>query len=293
MIHHLRITVLMEHRSLRDELATEHGFSLWIEADDTNILFDAGQTSAFAENAKALGIDLSSADFIVLSHGHYDHTGGLEAALEAAPRAQICLHPEAGLPRFSHPPGLPMRTIGMAFSTRNALQTRSVQACSQPEQIRKGIWITGPIPRLHPIEHPQQAFSRDEQGLEPDLFQDDLALVIQSISGNVILTGCCHAGVANTLQQARRITGDNRCVLLAGGLHLVRANEDQVLSVLDTLREVDVQTVLSGHCTGCEAENVLGAIRRQTGPGPLKGLLKVGSIWEMGPEGIARLDPRG
>jgi 7,8-dihydropterin-6-yl-methyl-4-(beta-D-ribofuranosyl)aminobenzene 5'-phosphate synthase len=121
MIRHLRITVLMEHRSLREGLATEHGLALWIEADGMRILFDTGQSGAFTGNAKALGIDLSQADFIVLSHGHYDHTGGLESALEVAPQARTCFHPEAGIPRYSRHPGLPVRPIGMPVPAWNAL----------------------------------------------------------------------------------------------------------------------------------------------------------------------------
>jgi 7,8-dihydropterin-6-yl-methyl-4-(beta-D-ribofuranosyl)aminobenzene 5'-phosphate synthase len=283
MIRHLQITVLMEHRSLREDLATEHGLSLWIEADGTRILFDTGQTSAFVANAMALGIDLSKADFIVLSHGHYDHTGGLEAALEAAPRAKVCLHPEAGKPRFSHPPGLPLRHIGMPHAAWNALKNRLPEArlCSGPVRLSEGIWATGPIPKIHPIEHPQQAFSLDEAGVEADPFRDDQSLVLETHAGNVVITGCCHSGVANTLLRACQLTGDELHGLLVGGLHLVRSDDAQREGVRDTLRRVGVPFVLAGHCTGAEAENVLGSQRRDTGPGPLKGLLEVGAHWAL------------
>jgi 7,8-dihydropterin-6-yl-methyl-4-(beta-D-ribofuranosyl)aminobenzene 5'-phosphate synthase len=283
MISHLRITVLMEHRTIREDLATEHGFSLWIEADGTRILFDTGQSDAFAGNARRLGVDLSAADFIVLSHGHYDHTGGLEAALEAAPRAQVCFHPEAGMPRFSHPPGLPVRHIGMPASAWKALRHRVPEArlCSGPLRLVEGIWATGPIPRIHAVEHPQKAFTLDESGIVPDPFRDDQSLVLESPSGKVILTGCCHAGVANTLLHAQSITGDTRTPLLIGGLHLVRSSEAQMEGVRTILLRAGVHSLWAGHCTGAEAENILGSPRREGGPGPLKGLLEAGASWDV------------
>jgi len=282
MPRHLRITVLMEHRSLPGNLATEHGFSLWIEADGVRILFDTGQSGAFADNARALGIDLAATDFIVLSHGHYDHTGGLGVALRAAPRAQVCFHPEAGISRFSHAPGVPVRTIGMPAPVWGALSARLEQAClcSAPVRIAEGIWATGPIARLHPVEHPQQAFTQDAQGLAPDGFHDDQALVLKVAQGNIVITGCCHSGVANTLLRAARITGDPRCAFLIGGLHLVRSEAGQIRNVLEIVKRAGTQGVLSGHCTGSEAEHRLAAPTRQ-GRGLLKGMLEAGARWEL------------
>jgi len=282
-IHRLRITVLMEHRTAREGLATEHGFSLWLEADETRILFDTGQSPAFAENAHRLGIDLARTDFIVLSHGHYDHSGGLETALRLAPRAQVCLHPQAGIPRYSHPPGLPLRRIGMPLESWKALQPRLEEArlCQGPLQIRPGVWLTGPVAKIHPVEHPQEAFSLDEAGLDPDRFLDDLALVMKTPAGHLLFTGCCHSGVENTLLAAEALIGSDRCLCLVGGLHLVRSEEARIEGVLESLRRHRVQAVLAGHCTGSIAEGILGSLRRQTGAGPLKGLLEVGSTWEL------------
>jgi len=291
MPQRLCITVLMEHRSLRKDLATEHGFSLWIEVEDTRILFDTGQSGAFAGNARALGIDLTRADFIVLSHGHYDHTGGLKAALQAASRAQVWLHPDARLPRYSHPPGLPTRSIGMPAPALKAIQScdQPVQLCLESQEIAKGVWISGPIPRVHPVEHPQRAFSRDEQGKDPDGFVDDLALVVDTPIGNLVFTGCCHAGVANTLERASLLTGQ-RGACLVGGLHLVRSSERQIRSALGTLDRAQVQGVLCGHCTGSEAEHLLG-LQSRRGPALLKGLLKVGACWALEDDKLRLVNP--
>lgn len=293
MIRSLRFTVLMEHRSIQKGLATEHGLSLWLELDGIRILFDTGQSPAFAENAQKLGIDLSEADFIVLSHGHYDHTGGLEAALEAAPKARVCFHPEAGVTRYSHHPGQAMHALGMPESAWNALKKRLPQAClsSGPLKLAPGIWASGPIPRLHPVEHPQQAFSLDEAHLEPDPFRDDQALVLESKAGNVVITGCCHSGVANTLARAKAITRDERCVLLMGGLHLVRSSRAQIRRVGQTLTHASIQKLWSGHCTGEDAEALLGSLCLGDTP-MLCGLLEVGRSWAVDLDSLGKSEDR-
>ena len=97
----VRITVLVENRSSRNDLKVEHGLSLWIEADGLRILFDTGQSGVFFTNAERLGVPVSSADTVVLSHGHYDHSGGLAFWPEATELKRLCLHPTAILPRYS------------------------------------------------------------------------------------------------------------------------------------------------------------------------------------------------
>ena len=155
MIKRLRVTVLADNCVAARDLLAEHGLSMLIEADDRRILFDTGQGKVLRANADALGISLSPLDAVVLSHGHYDHTGGLAGLLQAVSPSAIFLHPAAMQPKYAKSENPPHRSIGMPESTRqalDALQGRIVWTRSSTEVV-PGVWCTGEIPRL-PVNGP-------------------------------------------------------------------------------------------------------------------------------------------
>ena len=248
----LRITLLVDHQALRPDLETEHGLSFLLEVGSKVILFDAGASEAAFRNAERLGLPWRRISRIVLSHGHQDHTGGLAAFLKALPEAHVYLHPRAMTPKFSLHPGRPSRPLSMPQEIHALLQARMDQLhwATAPMRLGQGIGLTGPILRRHPEEAIPGPFFLDPEGREPDPLEDDQALWIATDQGLVVLLGCAHAGVANTLDHIRTLTGEESILAVIGGLHLSAAPESRIQSTLRALREAGVQRVAPLHCTG-------------------------------------------
>jgi 7,8-dihydropterin-6-yl-methyl-4-(beta-D-ribofuranosyl)aminobenzene 5'-phosphate synthase len=246
------VTVLLDNRSRDPELASEHGLSLWIEADGVCLLFDTGQSDAFAGNTRRLGVPLERADHIVISHGHYDHAGGLGSALDAAPQAVVHLHPEAMRTRFSIKDPRRPRSVGIPDSVRNVLEAHAsrVRWTHGPTMLTPHLGLSGPIPRRTDFEDVGGPFFRDAEGRSPDDLVDDQALWIDGPSGLVAVLGCGHAGVVNTLLHVEQRTKTRRLNAVLGGLHLVAASERRLSITIDALRERRPSLLAPAHCTG-------------------------------------------
>lgn len=259
MISRLRITLLVDHSPARPDLETEHGLSFLVEADDQVVLFDAGATEAAFRNAERLGTPWRRISRIVLSHGHWDHTGGLVPFLQALPEAEVYLHPRAMAPKYSLHPGKPVRTLSMPQEVQALLQARMgrLHWSTASMHLGKGIGLTGPIPRRHPEETYSGPFYLDPEGREPDSLEDDQALWITTQQGIVLVLGCAHAGVANTLDHLQMLTGKKSTLAVVGGFHLSAAPEARIQSTLRALQKSNVQRVAPVHCTGPTATAAL------------------------------------
>jgi 7,8-dihydropterin-6-yl-methyl-4-(beta-D-ribofuranosyl)aminobenzene 5'-phosphate synthase len=242
----LRITVLVENTAGRRDVLAEHGLALWVETDKRKILFDTGQGLALAHNAQVLGIDLGSADDVVLSHGHYDHSGGL---------AHLYVHPAAVEPKFGARPGHAARYIGAALGSLAELEqtVARLTATRHPTKIADGVWVTGEIPRVTDFEDTGGTFYLDEAGTTLDPLLDDQAMYIETGEGLVVLLGCAHAGLVNTLDYVAAVTGRGRVHAVLGGMHLLHATPERVDRSIAALRHYDVQVVGPAHCTGLNA----------------------------------------
>jgi 7,8-dihydropterin-6-yl-methyl-4-(beta-D-ribofuranosyl)aminobenzene 5'-phosphate synthase len=247
----VRIIILTDNVASRSDLLAEHGLSLWIEYGTTHILWDTGQSDILLANAKRLGIDLSQTDIIALSHGHYDHTGGLPAVAAIAPNAVIYAHPEATIPRYSkkesvHPVGMPPDSVIV-------LNAKTVKQTSSWTQVCRGVFLTGPIPRLNMHEDTGGAFFLDADCRKEDMLPDDQALVMESEKGLIVILGCAHSGTINTLDYISHKTGQRKIHAIVGGMHLGKASQQRLDCTVNALKQYDVKIVIPLHCTGSNA----------------------------------------
>lgn len=252
MIERLRITVLADNYVAVPNLLAEHGLSMLVEADDLRILFDTGQGRVLRSNADALGIRLEGLDAVVLSHGHYDHTGGLEILLRECAPSAVFLHPAALQPKYARSNNPPHRSIGIPESSHHALSAvpgRAVWTKSATEVV-PGVWCTGEIPRVPANGPSETGFFLDGDCREPDPLADDQALFIETRNGLVVIAGCTHAGVANTLDRVSELTGRHEVFAVAGGLHLWRAPHPALEASASALARRNVRILAPCHCTG-------------------------------------------
>jgi 7,8-dihydropterin-6-yl-methyl-4-(beta-D-ribofuranosyl)aminobenzene 5'-phosphate synthase len=245
------ITILVDNNAV-EGLIADHGLSFFIETENKRILFDAGQESAFHSNVRALGIDLSKTDILALSHGHFDHTGGIPQVLQRNPSIQVYGHPGIIKNRFSIRHGA-AKQIQMPLSSIGAIQalpSEQLHWVRQPTFLGNRVGVTGPIPRLTDYEDTGGPFYLDPQGKHPDPIEDDLALWIHTETGLVVCVGCAHAGLVNTLHYIKAINNGQRIRAVLGGFHLLNASPDRLEQTIAALRRFEPDVVLPLHCTG-------------------------------------------
>ena len=251
----VRVVVLSDNCASARAARGEHGLSYFIEIAGRRALFDVGQGLVLAENAQALGVDLGAVEAIALSHGHYDHTGGLPIALAAA-RGPVAvhLHPDALQPKYNG-----TRAIGMPPAARAALAGPNVRLVESraPGEVVPGLFLTGEIPRPHPEESLAEIFHLDPDGHAVDPLLDDLSLYFDTPEGVVVLLGCAHAGVIHILERVRALTNGRPLRAVLGGLHLGHANEARLRWVIERLRELRPLLLVPMHCTGPRAAAAL------------------------------------
>ena len=254
-----RITTLSENTAGFPGVLAEWGLSVLVETDDFKILLDTGASISVPNNAPVFGLDLSTIDKIVLSHGHYDHTGGLKGVLkQIGKRVEVIAHPDIWAKKFAHGEGWE-RYIGIPFS-RDELEALGATFTlrKDPVWISDDIVTTGEIPMTTEYEEidPNLYVKEDDQWL-PDPLLDDRALIIKASDGLVVILGCAHRGTINTIRHAQEITGVEQIHTVIGGTHLIGASEERVLNTAAALQELGVQRVGVSHCTGLPSSMLL------------------------------------
>jgi 7,8-dihydropterin-6-yl-methyl-4-(beta-D-ribofuranosyl)aminobenzene 5'-phosphate synthase len=249
------ITVLVDNMAGFGPVLGEWGVAFFIKTDQHQILFDTGGGRTLLGNAHALDVDLGKTEAIVLSHEHADHTRGLESALNACGLVDLFLHPEGFETRYWKEDAratahrLPLSRQQLSRRVHKLIVTK------QPTRIREGLMVTGQIPRVNDFEDTglrEYAFL-DENLKKPDPVFDDQAMFFRVPEGVVILLGCGHAGLVNTMQYVSELTGEQRIFAIIGGTHLLSASPARMQRTVDALRKFDVQKIMLSHCTGVQA----------------------------------------
>jgi len=254
------LTTLAENTTARPATFGEEGLSILIEAGTSIILLDTGQTISVVLNAAALGVDLSRVEKIVLSHGHFDHTGGLRSVLRKMRKnVEVVCHPDVWAPKYAVGKDGAERFIGVPFQRLELESLGARFAMSKgPVVLAENVTALGEVPMVNDFETiDPHLFVRDGTGLRPDDLLDDRAVVINSGDGLVVVLGCAHRGIINTLKQAQKLAGLERINLVVGGSHLVGSGEERVWQTVAALKELNVERLGLCHCTSLPAAAIL------------------------------------
>lgn len=239
----MRLTVLTENTAGGNFFA-EHGLSYLIEIDDEKILFDAGYSDVFLENAKQLGIDIQNeVKKVVLSHGHWDHGNGL-----AYLNGQILItHPASFSKRYRKRDHSP---VGLSISKQQLENRFKILETKSAFQISKNLFFLGEIPRINNFENQTTPFELEDGS--DDFIMDDSALVAIQDNQLVIITGCSHSGICNICEQAKLVTKISKLKAVIGGFHLKFQNK-QTKQTIAYFKQNNIETLLPSHCTDLPA----------------------------------------
>jgi len=257
-----KITCIVNNTAKKDSgLRSEHGLAFWIEIGSSGMLFDAGQTEAvLSHNMAMLGLKGQKVKAVVFSHAHYDHTGGLEAVLSGNTDLTIYAHTDIFRPRYSLREGK-YQSIGLSLTQADLASRAKLSLSHTPTEILPDLWTTGEIlERLEPEGRSTHHFIVIDETWQPDPYRDDLSLVLKTQKGLVVICGCCHAGLLNTLFHVQKMF-KRPIIAVLGGTHLVNADDMYLEHVIDVFQDrcKHIKFYLN-HCTGERAFQKLKSV---------------------------------
>jgi 7,8-dihydropterin-6-yl-methyl-4-(beta-D-ribofuranosyl)aminobenzene 5'-phosphate synthase len=254
----MRITILCENLVGRLVGSGEHGFSAFIETDQGNYLFDTGSGRSIVPNSLALNKDLKSIRKIFLSHGHYDHTGGLPEVLKLKGKVDVHAHPHVFLDRIAvlkEEDREIKRFIGILYKKRY-LESLGANFVFNTDftEVEKGLFLTGEVPRQTNFEKPDpRLFSEMDGAMTNDLFLDDQSLILDTDKGIVLILGCAHSGMINIINHVINKMGKEKFHSILGGTHLDFLTPEQLEESIKSLKRMEIGKIGVSHCTGMKA----------------------------------------
>jgi 7,8-dihydropterin-6-yl-methyl-4-(beta-D-ribofuranosyl)aminobenzene 5'-phosphate synthase len=257
----------------------EHGLAILVESAAGRVLFDTGASpEVLLHNLSAAEIPLQSISAVALSHAHGDHTGGLAALLAQRPDLPVCSHPDIWRERFSRRGGR-VRSVGLPDRVADLLRGAGLRLDAGPHEILPGIWTSGEIaqrPEPEPVD--PHLVVREDGGWAPDPCRDDMGLVVEGPDGLVLVCGCCHAGLLNTLLHVRQAFGRVPAAVI-GGTHLVAADEHRLRHTVEVLHRLGPPALYPNHCTGQAGYMALAeAFGERVAPFPAGTTLELGDL---------------
>ncbi|WP_050753759.1 MBL fold metallo-hydrolase [Pseudobacteroides cellulosolvens] len=251
----IKIRLLAENYARKRHMLAEHGLSIWIEKDKKRILFDTGQSDIFSLNAEQAGVDISKAELLVLSHGHYDHTGGVAEFCRANHHAPVYIHKDAFQKRY-YGKKESNRNIGIPWTENGRydidIPDERLVVNKGPVNIDEDIVISGEIPSTVDFEGvPHNFFIDDGNGnLSQDMIIDEQMLLIKGNAGVYVFVGCSHAGIINCIKYAKKLFPDDKIAGVIGGMHLEGVSDIRLQLTIQHFLDMGIHTVIPLHCTG-------------------------------------------
>ena len=246
----MRFTVLNENTAGKRGFLAEHGLSVLIVHQGRKILFDTGQTDVFLHNAEKIGETLSDLDAIILSHGHFDHCGGLEYLAKQRKLPPVYVRKTAFLNKQAiNDDKKTYRIIGIPWKQELLRETEVLT--DDKQEIFPGVWVLGNVPYTVPFEKKPGIFFIDRGGEKQlDYMEDEQLLVIETEKGLCVFAGCCHAGIINCLSYVKKSFPGRPVYSVLAGMHLSAAGDERIDQTIEALKGMDISVLMPVHCTG-------------------------------------------
>ena len=258
----MKITTLIENKlSEKGDLHNEHGLSIHIEVDNKRLLFDTGKSGKILENANALNIDLSELDYVLISHGHYDHSGGFKRLIkEISPNIELFVGDGFFNDKYSLREDGDYQFAGNPFDVDylkdNNIPTQFVN--QDIVNLTENIMIFTNFNRKDEFENINETmFLKQDEEYIKDQFLEEISLGIKTPRGLVVIVGCSHVGVVNIVDTIIERTG-LQIYALIGGTHLVKEDDEKINKIIEYLKEKEIELIGACHCTGKQGETMLG-----------------------------------